>query len=195
MQAIKNKIRSRRGASLTFALLLFLVCAVVGSVVLVAGTAASGRMSQIAEMDQRYYSVNSAARLLIELMEKYEIRSEMKADGSGSIYYIDGKKEEEIEETNHKLPLEIIKKIEEGKNTIELNLSPDSNPTGAQLAVTIQATVSKNTLDFTVKNTQETGQYQIILRFMNNVSSPIYKWKLYEVENIVPQGNTGGSTP
>ena len=70
MQAIKNKISSQRGASLTFALLIFLVCAVVGSVVLTAGTAASGRMSQIAEMDQRYYSVNSAARLLISLIDE-----------------------------------------------------------------------------------------------------------------------------
>ena len=69
MQAIKKKLRSQRGASLTFALLIFLVCAVVGSVVLAAGTASSGRMSQIAEMDQRYYSVNSAARLLTELID------------------------------------------------------------------------------------------------------------------------------
>lgn len=73
MHAIKNKIRSRRGASLTYALLLFLVAAVIGSVVLTAGTAASGRMSQIAEMDQRYYSVNSAARLLIDTITKDKV--------------------------------------------------------------------------------------------------------------------------
>ncbi len=69
MNRIRGKIRSQTGASLTFALLIFLVCAVVGSAVLVAGTAASGRMSKIAEMDQRYYSVNSAAKLLIELID------------------------------------------------------------------------------------------------------------------------------
>ncbi len=69
MRTIKKKLNSQRGASLTFALLLFLVCAVVGSVVLVAGTAASGRMSKVAEMDQRYYSVNSAARLLIDMID------------------------------------------------------------------------------------------------------------------------------
>ena len=73
MQAVKKKLSSRRGASLTFALLIFLVCAVVGSVVLTAGTAAAGRMSQIAEMDQRYYSVNSAARLLIDLIDGDEV--------------------------------------------------------------------------------------------------------------------------
>ena len=66
LQMLKQKLKSQRGASITFALLLFLVCAVVGSAVLVAGTAAAGRMSKIAEMDQRYYAVNSAARLLVD---------------------------------------------------------------------------------------------------------------------------------
>ncbi len=58
------KLRSRRGASLSVALLLFLVCAVVGTVVLTAGTAAAGRLSRLAEMDRRYHSVTSAAELL-----------------------------------------------------------------------------------------------------------------------------------
>ena len=79
MQAIKKKLSSRRGASITFALLLFLVCSVVGSVVLTAGTAAAGRMSKISEMDQRYYSVNSAAKLMIGLFERDEIRCEKTA--------------------------------------------------------------------------------------------------------------------
>ena len=73
MQAIKNKLRSQRGASLTFALLIFLVCAVVGSVVLAAGTATSGRLAGSTDsgkvgtmvgMEQRYHAVNSAAELL-----------------------------------------------------------------------------------------------------------------------------------
>ncbi len=70
LHKLKQKLKSQTGASITFALLLFLVCAVVGSAVLVAGTAAAGRMSKIAEMDQRYYAVNSAARLLVETIEK-----------------------------------------------------------------------------------------------------------------------------
>ena len=61
---IRRKLKSQAGASITFALLLFLVCTVVASVVLTAGTAASGRLSKMAEMDQRYYSVSSAVELL-----------------------------------------------------------------------------------------------------------------------------------
>ncbi len=64
MNAIKNRIRSREGASITFALLIFLVCTIISSVVIVAATASAGRMSQVAEADQRYYAVTSAAELL-----------------------------------------------------------------------------------------------------------------------------------
>lgn len=61
---IKAKLRSKSGASITFALLLFLVCASLSAVILVAATTASGRMASIAGTDQRYYSVTSAAELL-----------------------------------------------------------------------------------------------------------------------------------
>ena len=70
LQKLKQKLKSQTGASITFALLLFLVCAVVGSVVLTAGTAAAGRLSELAESDQRYYSVTSAAQLLRTMVER-----------------------------------------------------------------------------------------------------------------------------
>lgn len=73
MQKLKQKLKSQTGASITFALLLFLVCAVVGSVVLTAGTAAAGRMSELAKMDQRYYSVTSAAQLLQDIISDQTI--------------------------------------------------------------------------------------------------------------------------
>jgi len=66
MTAMRNKIKSQRGASITFALLVFLVCSMVSIAVVVAGTAAAGRMSQRAETDQRYYAVASAVELLCD---------------------------------------------------------------------------------------------------------------------------------
>lgn len=69
MSILKKKVASRRGASITFALLLFLVCAVISAVVVVSATATAGRMSKMAEMDQRYYAVTSAARLLRDAIE------------------------------------------------------------------------------------------------------------------------------
>lgn len=73
---MKRKLQSRRGASITFALLLFLVCAVIGSVVLIAGTAAAGRVAGLAKSDQRYYSVTSAARLFEEKFDETNITIE-----------------------------------------------------------------------------------------------------------------------
>lgn len=69
MSAIKNKLKSRRGASITFALLLFLVCAVVSSVVVVAGTTSSGWMSGLQEMDARYYALSDAGYLLCDIFD------------------------------------------------------------------------------------------------------------------------------
>lgn len=70
MQAIKKKLRSQRGASITFALLIFLVCAVLSSVIIVAASTAAGRMSKLAETDRRYYAVTSAAELMKDLLKE-----------------------------------------------------------------------------------------------------------------------------
>lgn len=66
MKSVRRKLRSEQGASITFALLIFLVCSMVSIAVVVAGSAAAGRMSQRAETDQRYYAVSSAAELLCD---------------------------------------------------------------------------------------------------------------------------------
>ncbi len=65
---VTGKIKGRKGASITFALLIFLVCAVVGTVVLSAAVTASGRAARQAESDQRYYAVSSAAQLFCDAL-------------------------------------------------------------------------------------------------------------------------------
>ncbi len=74
--AVLKKIRSRKGASITFALLAFLVCAVVSSVVLAAASASAGRASDLAAMDQRYYAVSSAAQLFRDTLDGQEFTIE-----------------------------------------------------------------------------------------------------------------------
>ena len=69
MNRIRKKLASDRGASITFALLLFLVCAVLCSVIITAASTASGRMANLAETDRRYYAVTSAAELLKSLID------------------------------------------------------------------------------------------------------------------------------
>ena len=70
-----KKMRSQTGASITFALLIFLVCTVLCSIILTAATASSGRMSGIAEADQRYYAVTSAAELLEDVFKAHPVVS------------------------------------------------------------------------------------------------------------------------
>ena len=89
MNRVKKKLNSRKGASITYALLIFLVCAVVGSAVLVAGTTAAGRMSEVVKSDQRYYAVTSAARMLIDQIDGVPVTI-IKKDEGGTVSYLDG---------------------------------------------------------------------------------------------------------
>ena len=87
MVRIKDKLRSNSGASITFALLLFLVCAALAAVILVAGTTAAGRMSGLAENDQRYYAVTSAAEMIRDVMDDETI-SILKVGGTDKAYHL-----------------------------------------------------------------------------------------------------------
>ncbi len=78
---ISAKLKDQSGASITYALLLFLVCAVVSSVVITAATAASGRMSKSVETDQRYYAVTSAAELIKDLFDGVKVTTQTKIVG------------------------------------------------------------------------------------------------------------------
>lgn len=63
-KGIRNKFISEVGASLAVALLLFLVCAVVGSVVLAGASASAGRLSQRRQLQQERYALQSAADMI-----------------------------------------------------------------------------------------------------------------------------------
>lgn len=68
---VKRKIKSETGATIALALLLFMVCVVIGGIILAAATASSGRFSELKKTDARYYAVMSSVELLAkELTEK-----------------------------------------------------------------------------------------------------------------------------
>ena len=219
MRTLKRKLNSQRGASLTFALLLFLVCAVVGSAVLVAGTAAAGRMSKIAEMDQRYYSVNSAARLLIELLEKDEIwveKDEPADDEEGSgddgqpaeggvdterdyTLYIKG---EPVGDDETSLALDIARRVLDNDiEPVTLRVEPDDD-LGANLTVTVEETISSNgDVVLAVSNKPASGEngttadsvYTITLFFMNVGGASSFKWELYDIDSKMPSTPQSGT--
>ena len=63
---LKRKLRSESGATLLMALLFFLLCALGSSVVLAAGSTASGRIAGLEQDQQAFYTVTSAAQVLQE---------------------------------------------------------------------------------------------------------------------------------
>ena len=85
---IVSKLRSEQGASITFALLLFLVCAALSAVILVAATTASGRMAGIAETDQRYYSVTSAAEFIADIVDGQTVTAVWFKEDNASPHFI-----------------------------------------------------------------------------------------------------------
>lgn len=70
----KRMLGSQSGASFALALLLFLVCVLLTSAIIAASSAAVGHQAQLGKMEQRYYSVTSAARLIEELFTNEEVK-------------------------------------------------------------------------------------------------------------------------
>ena len=64
MNAVQRKLQDRSGATLTVALLFFIMCATAGSVILAAATTSTGRLAELQASDQNYYAVVSAAKLI-----------------------------------------------------------------------------------------------------------------------------------
>lgn len=64
MNAVQRKLQDRSGATLTVALLFFIMCAAAGSVILASATTSTGRLAELKASDQNYYAVVSAAKLL-----------------------------------------------------------------------------------------------------------------------------------
>ena len=90
MNKTRNKLTSSAGASLGISLLLFLVCAVLGSVILTAGTTTMSRVSAVSGSDQRYYSVTSAAELMKKELVGKTVKIEktrVKADNAATPSY------------------------------------------------------------------------------------------------------------
>lgn len=207
MYKLKQKLKSQTGASITFALLLFLVCAVVGSVVLTAGTAAAGRMSELAKMDQRYYSVTSAVQLLQDIISDQTI--EVTEDGTASF------RDEELPQPE--FLLEAAKALVEKKSiskelSISLNLSNDGN--GNSTSVTIPDVLLKETMDtdgnlvFDVCSSQANEPVYIIRMTFTpdktelidknfekdtETTTTIIRWKLNLLEKATSDGEAGGN--
>ena len=80
----KKKLNQKTGASLIYALLLFAICGLVGSIVLSSAVAVSGRMAEKEDMDERYYRVISAADYMANEIDGFEIGMRRKKTEEGT---------------------------------------------------------------------------------------------------------------
>ena len=136
MNAMKNKIKSPKGASITFALLLFLVCAIISSIVIVAATAVGGRASKMAELDQRYYAVNSAAELLRNVLEEETVTA---TTGTKIVSTVDQTGTTVTEGETENMDTEIY--VDNG--AVDIDISADTT--------SLVATAAKNVIGVTTK--------------------------------------------
>jgi len=219
MNGIGLKLRSDRGASITFALLLFLVCAVVSSVVIVAGTAAAGRMSHLTEMDQRYYAVTSATGLLCDELcgeGKKVVIAAAKNDAGEKTYTVVGQDENDEDTLLTDTSKRLVQALSGAPvNARRFKLTVPDAPAGAELNCEIIETVlSDGMATFVISNADAMGTayasgqvYTQRVVFASNVKksvSPVpgeqpsevteVTWKLNRVEKVRVSGE-GGGTP
>lgn len=69
MEAMKNKFKSRRGASILLALLFLLVCMMVGASVVMAAASNAGKLDSNKTEQQKYLTLSSAVNLLVDELE------------------------------------------------------------------------------------------------------------------------------
>ena len=72
MEALKKKLKCRRGASILLALLFFLICLMVGASLVMAAASNAGKIKSNKEEQQKYLTLSSAINLLIDRLEKVE---------------------------------------------------------------------------------------------------------------------------
>lgn len=118
-----NKFRDERGASMSVALLLFLVCAVVASIIIAAGSTAAGRISNLAKSDQLYYSLTSAAQL---------VRDELDNEGAGQPVTVEVAYEHDEGSTEE---------FDPSSDSLDVTLFLDGSKESGNLSVIEQATL------------------------------------------------------
>ncbi len=173
MSAIKNKIRSNRGASITFALMIFMVCTVISATIIVAATTAAGRLSTMEEMDERYYLVTDACELLCNIFDgkKVVVACTKDEDGNSSYSYdpntantiLKAASIEVVRKANVSIPSEPVEKTVEGTD-------------GKEYICKIIGTLQNGTLTFDVSasgGTTNNGAYKLSVIFASNVKYPV----------------------
>lgn len=89
MKRVYRKLKSDSGASLVFALLVFLLCALTGTVALTAAASNAGRYTHLEAEQREYFSVASALELLQGQLDKRDsVTVKVKCESTETWQYI-----------------------------------------------------------------------------------------------------------
>lgn len=77
---LKDKLREARGAAMVIALMFFLFCTLVGTIVVTAAAANAGKAAKMREEQQEYLAVRSAAQLVADMMSTGSVQGYFTVD-------------------------------------------------------------------------------------------------------------------
>ena len=204
MNGIMRKLRSKRGASITFALLLFLVCAMVSTVVIVAASTAGGRFSSLKEMDERYYAVTAVEERLCAVFDGKSAIVNYTRDAGGEVTIQSTDPSGSLTDPSGSLIGKCTAAYLEGDSAMPTILPltyTDAEGNGATYTCTVTPAKRGDMLAFTVAASVDkgnsTGAYTLVITFAPTVKTTVLDsatgktraavtWKLNKIEKNAP---------
>ena len=201
MNGIMRKLRSKRGASITFALLLFLVCAMVSTVVIVAASTAGGRFSSLKEMDERYYAVTAVEERLCAVFDGKSAIVNYTRDADGEIT-VQSTDPSSTDPSGSLIGKCTAAYIQDGTMPTVTDLTyTDTAGNGATYTCTVTPAKRGDMLAFTVAASVDkgnsTGAYTLVITFAPTIKNTVLDsatgktratvtWKLNKIEKNAP---------
>lgn len=194
MSAMRAKLKDQRGASITYALLIFLICAVASSIIIVASSAAAGRMANVPRSDRRYYAVTSAAGLLKDQIDGKTLVVTKKGEGEAETFtvkYDDGTGNTILQ--SDVLADATVRLVKGEVAPLTYTLKTDDRY-GDALNCNIVQTLENGLLTYTISNAIPEGDprkevYKLEIVFGSNMKesarNTTVKWKFHSMRKIV----------
>lgn len=95
MKTMRNKLRTKSGSTIIFALVFFLFCAMIGGIILTSAYTNVNRAAKARDTQQSYFTVSSAARLIAEELEGIEFEG-LENDYDSSVDYFECTKASDV---------------------------------------------------------------------------------------------------
>ena len=105
-----RRIKNNKGATLLISLLFFVVCAVIGSIILGFGIVASNKVGLLTSQQQSYYTATSASKMMKSILEDTKCEFIQEKDDKGNV--ISYKASASYQDGKSILPEEFFKQVE-----------------------------------------------------------------------------------